>query len=224
MRQLTEREDILLKRAFEESAYTIEQQEFLRASYLEWEAGPLADWQIAELALRADMLTPFVGQKVREEGHVLSHGLTEVGYDVCLSRSFRKYRESDKPLDPANFDPDKELIKFEADELILPAGDFVLGAAVESIKLPPFVTVEVKNKSTLARFALDAARDTIINPGSHGAITLEITNNNRRPIILRAGDGIATFCFAKTSAVVENGYQNGRYSGQPIAEGPSSCK
>jgi deoxycytidine triphosphate deaminase len=222
---ISEREEILLQRAFEAAAYTPQQQAFLRHIYTEWPSGLLVDWQIRQLAEQADMITPFVGQKTIEKGHVLSHGLTEAGYDVCLSSAFQRYKRRTTLIDPANFKASEELKKFTAAEVVLKPGRFVLGSAIEHIKIPPFVMVSLHNKSTWARMELDASQDTIINPGSKGPVTLEIKNNSRhRSLVIREGDGIVTFCFTKTSAVVENGYQDGRYSGQNHAEGPACHK
>jgi deoxycytidine triphosphate deaminase len=204
---------------FKSQAFSIEEQESLYRFYKTWETGTLADWQIRELVETVGMIDPFVDHKVREEGHALSHGLGEDGYDVRLGNVFRRYKDSDQPLDPANLN-DNDLETIETEMLVLPPHGFILGVTQETIKLPPFLRCTVDNKSTLARLGIDSSFTTSLRPDSSNRVTLEIKNHNNRPVILRAGDGIAAFRFEKMSGLVENGY-NGRYNGQALAAGPT---
>ena len=70
----------------------------------------LADWEIKQLALEEEMISPFVDHLVSKENDrkLLSYGLSSYGYDIRLSPKqcliFGKIQAGD--CDPKDFDPD----------------------------------------------------------------------------------------------------------------------
>ena len=206
-----------LEASFKAAAYTPDQQEFLRWIYANWQPGQLADWQIEVIAREAEMISPFVPEKIRPTGAVASYGLSENNYDVRLGRHFKKLK-SGQIIDTGNLQP-LEYDESEQDFYDLEPGKTVLGVTEERLWLPSFISAKVENKSSLARLFLDASRTTSLRPGVKGLTTLEITNHSENVIRLHAGMGIASILFEKLSAPVRNGYHEGRYCGQGPAVG-----
>ena len=120
----------------------------------------LADWEIKQLALEEEMISPFVDHLVSKENDrkLLSYGLSSYGYDIRLSPKqcliFGKIQAGD--CDPKDFDPDilrpTELLEDERGQyFLLPPYGYCLGVAYERLKLPRDVTVVAVGKSTYAR-------------------------------------------------------------------------
>lgn len=126
--------------------------------------------------------------------------------DLTLGRDFLQYEPSDQPLDPEKPD-DADLERFSADELTLYPGSFILGTTVERISVPPTLAARVEGKSTLGRLGLIVHSTAgFVDPGFEGSITLEMTNINVRPIILRAGMRICQIAFYPMTGVVDRPY------------------
>ena len=91
---------------------------------------------------------------------------------------------------------------------------FVLAHTVEWLKMPADVTGIIHDKSTYARLGC-ALQNTVIEAGWEGQITLEITNHNARPVVLRAGCGIAQIVFHR-GVPCRSPYsaRSGKYQGQ----------
>jgi dCTP deaminase len=81
-----------------------------------------------------------------------------------------------------------------AQDVSLWPGDFVLASAVERFDIPDFVVGIVHDKSSLARKGL-AVQNTILDPGWHGHMTLELTNHGSQVIEMKRGDAIAQVVF-----------------------------
>lgn len=125
--------------------------------------------------------------------------------DLTLGRDFIQYIPSDDPIDPEK--PDEQFERFTRNEVTLYPGDFLLGTTAERIGVPSTVAARVEGKSTLGRLGLIVHSTAgFVDPGFQGNITLEMTNINVRPIILRAGMRICQIAFYPMTGVVERPY------------------
>lgn len=155
----------------------------------------LNDARITGLAA-GGMITPFVAASTRGPGGT-SFGLSSFGYDIRLGNEFVTYRtNNDVPLDPARELTEEEIRRTVAPEFVLRPNSFVLACTLETLSIPRDCLGLVKDKSSLARFGI-TLQTTVLEPGWTGQVTLEIYNNNPRPVLLRAGQGIAQVIFER---------------------------
>lgn len=98
-----------------------------------------------------------------------SHGLTECGYDIRLKQ----------------------------DVWMFLGRNFVLASAIEEFDMPNDLMGRVLNKSSWARKGIDASMTTNIEPGWRGFLTLELRYAKAKPILLKAGTGIAQVIFER---------------------------
>lgn len=144
-----------------------------------------------------------------EEGGLIVHPfdhshIQPASIDLTLGRDFIKYTASDEFIDPENPEP---LYSFSADVLIIRPREFVLGTTVERIGVPSTVAARVEGKSTLGRLGLIVHSTAgFVDPGFEGKITLEMTNINVRPIILRSGMKICQVAFYPMVGPVDRPY------------------
>jgi dCTP deaminase len=89
---------------------------------------------------------------------------------------------------------------------------FVLASTIERVDMPNDVMAIVHDKSTWARRGV-AVQNTVIQPGSRGWLTLEITVHAWRFLRIRAGTPIAQIVFHRLEAPTERGY-HGKYQNQ----------
>src|ERR1700761_3379958 len=75
-----------------------------------------------------------------------------------------------------------------AQSILLDPGEFVLASTMESFKLPNDIVGFIKNKSSWVRNGVDAAHDTVLEPGWEGYLTVEITHHGYKPIQILEGD------------------------------------
>lgn len=116
-----------------------------------------------------------------------TYGLGPAGYDVCLDQA-----------------------------IWLWPSRFVLASTVEQFTMPSDVLGVVHDKSTWARRGV-AVQNTVIEPGWHGWLTLEITMHAWRILLLPKGTPIAQVIFHRLEAYTELPYQ-GKYQSQ--GQGP----
>lgn len=95
-----------------------------------------------------------------------------------------------------------------------------LASIMEFIKLPNDMSAEVKDKSTNARMFV-LVQNTIIEPGWHGYLTLELTRFLPWPIKLKAGTPIAQIVFHQLDMPTDMPYR-GKYQGQKA--GPQKAR
>ena len=132
-----------------------------------------------------DMLT----EKVR--GPVTSHGLSEAGYDIRIKQDILFYQHG-------------VLVNGENQK-----GNFTLASAIEEFQMPPSLVGVVHDKSTWARKGL-SVRNTVIEPGWKGFLTLELVYDGPGELHIPAGSGIAQVLFHQTMvyAAYDGKYQN----------------
>ena len=91
-------------------------------------------------------------------------------------------------------------------------GAFTLASTMERFQMPDNVMGIVHDKSTWARLGL-AAQNTVIEPGWHGFLTLELTNHSQKRLRIEAGTPIVQIIFHFTDMPVERAY-DGKYQNQ----------
>lgn len=125
--------------------------------------------------------------------------------DMRLGSEFMHYGRNSEPLDPEK--PDENLKSFSSDKLVIYPGEFILGTTLELVGIGAKIAARVEGKSTLGRLGLIVHSTAgFVDPGFRGNITLEMTNINTRPIILRAGMKICQIAFYPMDATVERPY------------------
>jgi dCTP deaminase len=116
---------------------------------------------------------------------------------------------------PAGYD-----IRLDGDYYV-PSKGFVIASSIEHFNMPVDVLATVHNKSTLIRMGIDAAHDTVIEPGWRGVLTLEIENKGPHPLQLEHGMPIAQILFWLTDEPCEQVY-SGKYQDQEA--GPQGAR
>ena len=171
----------------------------------------LSDKEIWDLCRAEHMIEPFE-PKISTRGGV-SYGLSSYGYDVRLGRDFKVYAGAGL-IEPANLQ-EYDIISLEdQDSYVLRPGGFVLAHTVEYLRMPRDITGLVKDKSTYARCGI-TLQTTVLEAGWEGQVTLEIFNNNHRPVRLCAGHGIAQIMFVRGNpCMVSYADRRGKYQGQ----------
>lgn len=172
----------------------------------------LNDIRIAGLAA-GGMISPFVAESTKGPGGT-SYGMSSFGYDVRVGNEWVEYRRNnDEPLDPANIQ-EGDVKRTTADEFVLRQGGFVLACTLETITMPRDCIGRVMDKSSLARCGI-TLQNTVLEPKWRGQITLEIFNNSPRPVLLRAGQGIAQVIFERGDPCrISYADRNGKYQYQ----------
>jgi dCTP deaminase len=142
--------------------------------------------------------------------------LGPASYDVILDNDFIVTDVYNTLLiDPVKkiFPKTKEHHVKEGEPFSLYPGETVLGRVRDFVGSDQFL-IQISGKSSLARIGLVVHNTAgLINPGHFLNITLELSNINRMPIILRPGMQIAQLVFSRLTAPVEHDYRStGRYS------------
>lgn len=136
----------------------------------------------------------------KHRSHGVSHGLTEVGYDIQIKQDVVFWPSKDGGQARVTH-PDGTC---EATE-----GNFVLASAIEHFQMPDHLVGVVHDKSSWARRGLSVF-NTVIEPGWRGYLTLELVYHGRKPLHIPAGAGIAQVLFHQVaiSASYEGKYQD----------------
>lgn len=137
-------------------------------------------------------------------------------YDICLGASFRVFENHEIFYIDLNNIPERmtQEVKIEGDgEVTIHPGEFILGCTHEVVKMPDDLVARIEGRSSIGRLGLQVhATAGYIDPGFHGAITLEMFNQLRIPIILRPGLVVAQLVFESMTGRSEKPYA-GRYQG-----------
>lgn len=129
--------------------------------------------------------------EVQQEIHGLTYGLSCCGYDVRIAEY----------------------------QCMLP-GDFVLASTIEHFDIPDDLLMRICDKSTWARTGI-FVQNTVAEPGWHGYLTLEITNQSSDKVEILPGTPIAQVIFERLDAPTDMPY-NGKYQSQ--GKGPVGPK
>lgn len=119
----------------------------------------------------------------KHRAHGVSYGLTEAGYDIRIKQSITLH----------------------------PFRRFKLASTLEFFDMQPGWVGVVHDKSTWARRGLSVL-NTVIEPGWHGYLTLELVYHGWRPLCIPAGAGIAQVLFHE---LTDDARYDGKYQNQP---------
>lgn len=142
--------------------------------------------------------------------------LGPVSYDVILDNDFL-VTDVHKTLviDPVKkiFPQTKEHHVKEGEAFYLFPGETVLGKVRDFVGSDKYL-IQISGKSSLARVGLVVHNTAgLINPGHFLNLTLELSNINRVPLVLRPGMQIAQFVFSTLTSSVDSNYKKvGRFS------------
>jgi dCTP deaminase len=142
--------------------------------------------------------------------------LQPASYDIRLGNKFIVNDESSTHIiDPVRkiYAKTREIEIKDGAEFVLHPGISVLGTSKEYFGSNHYL-IQIGGKSSLARIGLMIHNTAgIINPGHFLCVTLELTNQNNVPIILRPGMEIAQLTFSKLSSPPKQNYQKiGRFA------------
>lgn len=144
-----------------------------------------------------------------------SNRLQPASYDVILDNKFIVTDAYNTlVIDPEKkiFPKTKEHHVKEGEAFYLYPGETVLGRVRDFVGSKTYL-IQISGKSSLARIGLVVHNTAgLINPGHYLNITLELSNINRMPIVLRPGMQIAQLVFSPLSTPVSHDYsETGRF-------------
>lgn len=99
-----------------------------------------------------------------------------------------------------------------AEDVIVYGAGFKLASCMERFEMPYNLLGVVHDKSTWARLGL-CVQNTVIEPGWHGYLTIELTNHSATPLNIKAGTPICQVVFHILDANTELPYK-GKYQDQ----------
>jgi len=144
--------------------------------------------------------------------------LQPISYELALSSRFLLFDPTIEVIDPLNLGnytreiniDDNEQPYYDQGYLVLHPGEFVLGASVETITIPPDLVGVLNGKSSLGRLGLQIhATAGLFDPGFRGTATLEMSNISRLPIRLWPGMLVAQMVFWQTVQAVPHEFLYG---------------
>ncbi len=136
--------------------------------------------------------------------------------DLRLGTEFRLLRRTDESgLDPGD-QPQAAVERMTSavdievgDKLWLHPGQFILGATLEFLQIPPHVGAYVVGRSSWGRVGLLVATAIFVQPGFSGCLTLELVNHGESPIALYPGSRIAQLAVHALPSTTEHAYGHG---------------
>ena len=142
--------------------------------------------------------------------------LQPASYDIRLGNKFIVNDESlTHIIDPMKkvYAKTREIEIKDGEEFVLHPGMLVLGTSKEFFGSDEYL-VQVGGKSSLARVGLMIHNTAgIINPGHFLCVTLELSNQNSVPIIIRPGMDIAQLTFSQLTSPPASSYKHiGRFA------------
>lgn len=139
--------------------------------------------------------------------------------DVRLGTQFQYFeRIGDAGLDPgddleATVESSQRSTTMElGDPFWLHPGQFVLGATLEYLRVPPHLAAYVVGRSSWGRLGLLVATAIMLQPGWGGNLTLELVNHGESPIALYPGSRIAQLAVHSLTDATPDPY-DGKYQG-----------
>lgn len=158
----------------------------------------------------------------KQKAHGVSHGLSEVGYDIRLKQTVRWHPPN--PVEALSIWRD-DYVKSKFDKAfhgytevcdgqstVIRVGRCLIASTIEKFSIPKGLWAEFRNKSTHARCFIDAALGTDGEPGWKGNLTVEIVFHDLEPLEIPAGSGIMKAVFHEIRHLAEYG---GKYQDQP---------
>lgn len=163
----------------------------------------LSPQTIRKLNFECGLITPFREHYQHKESG-LSGGLSCAGYDVHLKHISIAMKDEERLFDYGFSNTE--------DGWFIPPRTGVLGVTEERFNLPNDVAMSYYNKSTMARWFIEAAA-TLAEPGWCGYLTLELFNSTDQVIELIKGQPIGQVVFNRLDQPSESAY-SGKYQNQ----------
>ena len=113
---------------------------------------------------------------------------------------------------------DGEFEEREADEFVLQPGDFVLATTQEYFYFGSTLHGVLQGKSSWARVGLYVESAGLFDSGFEGVAVVELTNQGKSSLLLKAGQPIAQMVFQKNLPVLKSYKHKGHYQGQRNAK------
>ena len=105
-----------------------------------------------------------------------------------------------------------------AEEFILKPGDFVLAVTQEYFYFGSALHGVLQGKSSWARVGLYVESAGLFDSGFEGAAVVELTNQGKAPLLLKASQPIAQMVFQRNIPVFKSYKHKGHYQGQKNAQ------
>ena len=103
--------------------------------------------------------------------------------------------------------------------------DFVLGTTLERVEIPDYLLGRLEGRSSVGRMGISVHTTAgIIDPGYEGEITLEISNDTDRIVVLEPGMRIGQLTLEDLVSPAERPYGAERGSKYQNQEGPTSSR
>ncbi|MDX6728572.1 MAG: dCTP deaminase [Baekduia sp.] len=163
----------------------------------------------------ASVLSDGTIRRLQEEGRIVIEPwdplmVQPASVDLKLGTSFRVFHNHriqviDLAAPPQGL---TEPVEVGTDEpFVIHPNEFVLGRTEEHVEMPDDLVARIEGKSSLGRLGLIVhATAGFVDPGFAGTLTLEITNFNSVPIVLRPGLPIAQLSFMTLDRAAERPY------------------
>ena len=154
---------------------------------------------------------------------LMEDGIQSNSIDVRLNNHFAMYdaKYASIAIDPYSESSTRLGLQYDTtDKVLLCKGAFLLAETMEYVELPDDICATIENKSSLTRLGIHLMGG-FIDAGFEGAITLGMTNENTRPIVLTAGMPIAQLVFyeTKSAEIPYNKKKTAKYKKQLGATG-----
>lgn len=104
-----------------------------------------------------------------------------------------------------------------SDEFVLQPSDFVLAITQEYFYFGPTLHGVLQGKSSWARVGLYVESAGLFDSGFEGVAVVELTNQGKAPLVLKAGQPIAQMIFQRNLPVLKPYKIKGHYQGQKNA-------
>lgn len=137
-----------------------------------------------------------------------SHGLAEAGYDIRINQDVEYTPATWRRRASVKVTPGSEESNITCNIWTKYPGRFCLASAIEKFQMPQNLVGIVHDKSTWARKGLSVF-NTVIEPGWHGYLTLELVFHSEVPVKIQRGQGIAQVIFSETAE--DGDYGDGKY-------------
>lgn len=164
--------------------------------FLFFTSGNLVDWQL-KLYLKLGLLKI---ENYREDA------IQPNSLDVHLGNNFAVQ------LNDGSFE------EITTDEFVLKPGDFVLATTKEYFYFGKMLHGVLQGKSSWARVGLYVESAGLFDSGFEGVAVVELTNQGKAPLVLKAGQPIAQMIFQKNLIVLNPYRHKGHYQGQRTAK------
>ncbi len=118
---------------------------------------------------------------------------------------------------------DKESFKteyFDAEEVVLRPGEFILASMMESITLSDNIQAIIKGKSSVGRLGVTVGQaGGVVDQGWSGVLGMSVVNDISNTVVLRYGQKIGQMIFTRTETPDRPYSVTGRYQGAISLEG-----